>query len=171
MKKLLPIRLFAGAMLLCGVSLTALAENVSSEAEENYYLQIVETDGGELTIPFSERPEISYRDNALVLVSETMDIEYPDGTLDYFTITTTPAESGVILHEQTERAVFRISGDAVYISNAKPGREITVASTNGIILAIGKADANGEAILSVPSQRGGIYLVNTGSSTFKYIKK
>lgn len=172
MKQKLLASLLAGtAMMICMPS-ASYAEDPDSGAETVFHLKVVHTDGSEVCVPFAERPALTCSGTTLVLVSSTMELEYPEGTLDHFTISTETSQGGdAPMITDDMKATATISGEKIIFSGGVPGALLTVAGIDGTTMATATLDAGGNASISVPLRKGGIYVINSGKTTFKIIKK
>lgn len=159
------------AMCLCP-ALGVMAEDADSDSQTIYYLRVVNTDGSQVCVPFSEKPEIQYSNNAIVLTSEEINMEYPDGTLDFFDITTENTLGSVCrLSTDASLAKGLISDGDIVFTNGTPGAALTVVALDGSVVATARLDNDGNARLPFSPQKSGVYVIKSGNSTFKLIKK
>jgi len=148
------------------------AQEADSDSPLTYYLRMVGMNGVEVTVPFSERPEIRHENDVLMLVSDNVNLEYPDGALDYFDITTERSQSNVSdISSDASAARSVITNGNIYFSGGTPGASVTVVSIDGSLFASGHLDNDGSAVIPFEPQNSGIYVINSGNTTFKIIKK
>lgn len=172
MKHNLLAGVLAGAALLFCPTVGALANDTDSDSQLTYYLRMVDKDGLEMIVPFSENPEISHQDNALVLSSDKTYMEFPDGTLEYFDITTEkPANDVYKLADESVRARGGFVGDNICFTGGTPGAPLSVVTIDGSVVISTCLDNEGNAVVPFAPIKGGIYVINSGKTTFKIIKK
>lgn len=172
MKKNLLAGLFASVAMLCCAPTAAFAEEPESEAQTVFMLKVVHTDGSEVKVPFSNRPEIVHTGTALKLTSTDLEMEYADGELDHFTIVEEAPGSGIgqTAADHTNASTV-ISANSIVYTGGTPGATVTVVAIDGTIVAKATLDADGAAVISFAPAKGGIYVINSGKTTFKIIKK
>lgn len=162
-------KLLLSALLFAGLPVMADGD---SDSELTYYLRMVGTNGSEVTVPFSEKPEIRYINEALVLMSEEINMEYPNGTLEYFDITTERAQSGLYsVFEDNFSAHGMITDKSIIFTGGIPGDRLTVVAIDGTVLLSARLDEDGNASIPFMQEKKGIYVINSGNTTFKIIKK
>lgn len=171
MKKNLLAGLFASVAMLCCAPTAAFAEEAESEAQTVFMLKVVHTDGSEVKVPFSNRPEIVHTGTALKLTSTDLEMEYADGELDHFTVIEEKA-SGIaptIADQSNARTI--ISDTNIIYTGGTPGAMVTVVAINGQIITKATLDADGSAVIPFAPEKGCIYVINSGKTTFKILKK
>lgn len=157
--------------MMVGTTFGISAQDTGSEQEPTFYLQVVNVDGTEVYVPFADMPVITREENSLVLVSESLDLEYPDGTLDYFTVTTEKPESGVgAVKADLQKVGYRISGNSLLLTKGRAGSPVVIASADGKVIASANFDAQGNALLTLPDSTD-IYIIKADQTNFKLIKK
>lgn len=172
MKQNLLASIFAGAAMLLCPPVGAMANDADSDSQLTYYLRMVNVDGTEVIVPFSEKPVITHYNNALVLISDEIDMEYPDGTLEFFDITTERMPDSVSsLQKETSAASGLITDNSIVFTGGTPGAMLTVVSVDGTLIASAHLDKEGRAVIPFAPQKGDIYVINSGKTTFKIIKK
>ena len=151
---------------------SALAQEPDAAEEVTYHLKVVHTDGSEVKVPFDQRPEIAYTGNVLKLTAGDMSVEYAEGEMDYFTIVEEKGQSGINRNLADRNGAASVITDrAIVYSGGTPGAMVTVVGINGVVVARATLDDGGNAVIPFTPQKGQIYVVNSGKTTFKIIKK
>lgn len=172
MRKKLLASLLAGMAVLFLMPASALAQEPDAAEEVTYHLKVVHTDGSEVKVPFDQRPEIAYTDNVLKLTAGDMSVEYAEGEMDYFTIVEEKGQSGINRNLADRNGAASVITDrAIVYSGGTPGAMVTVVGINGAVVARATLDDRGNAVIPFTPQKGQIYVVNSGKTTFKIIKK
>lgn len=173
MKQPLLPGILLGAALAISPAFSAAAQDSGQEQEPTFYLKIVDVSGTELFVPFADKPEIVYVDDALLLTYAEDSIEYPDGTLDYFTITDEmPPQSGVAgLAAGFQKVSVNLLPGSMLFTKGTPGAGITACTTDGRLLGTATFNSDGEAILRVAPAKGETIIVKADKSSFKLIRK
>lgn len=172
MRKKLLASLLAGMGMLFLMAASALAQEPDAAEEVTYHLKVVHTDGSEVKVPFDQRPEIAYTGNVLKLTAGDMSVEYAEGDMDYFTIVEETGQSGIIRNPADRNGAASVITDrAIVYSGGTPGAMVTVVGINGAVVARATLDDRGNAVIPFTPQKGQIYVVNSGKTTFKIIKK
>lgn len=157
---------------MCCTTTAVYADDYESGAEVTYHLQVIHADGSEVKVPFADKPEIIHTGSSLKLTSSELEMEYPEGTLSYFTIVTQSGPNGI--NETTiipGKEKTLITDSSITYTGGSPGATVTIAHINGTIVAQGTLDSDGAAIIPFAPEKGGIYVINSGKTTFKIIKK
>lgn len=172
MRKKLLASLLAGMAVLFLMPASALAQEPDAAEEVTYHLKVVHTDGSEVKVPFDQRPEIAYTGNVLKLTAGDMSVEYAEGEMDYFTIVEEKGQSGINRNLADRNGAASVITDrAIVYSGGTPGAMVTVVGINGVVVARATLDDGGNAVIPFTPQKGQIYVVNSGKTTFKIIKK
>lgn len=158
--------------MLCIMPASAIADEPEAPLEVTYHLKVVRTDGSEVKVPFDKRPEITYTGTLLKLTAGDMTVEYPEGDMDYFTIVEEKVQGGIDRNTMDNNGAGSVISDrAIIYSGGVPGATVTVVGINGAIVARATLDDEGNAVIPFSPQNGQIYVVNSGKTTFKIIKK
>lgn len=172
MRKKLLASLLAGMAVLFLMPTAVHAEEPDAAEEVTYHLKVVHTDGSEVKVPFDQRPEIAYTGNVLKLTAGDMSVEYAEGEMDYFTIVEEKGQSGINRNLADRNGAASVITDrAIVYSGGTPGAMVTVVGINGAVVARATLDDRGNAVIPFTPQKGQIYVVNSGKTTFKIIKK
>lgn len=173
MRKVLPIRIATVALLLAGCATVAAQDNNSSEERLSYYLMIAQKDGSQVKVAFKHHPEFRHDGAALQLTSQGLDISYPDGTLDYFKIIAETDTPTGIYSPSTNSKDARplMTTDGVCVAGAQPGDYLYVYTLDGKIVGNAVVDPEGSAEVSLSRYGAGTYIIKSGNTTFKMIKK
>ena len=174
MRKTLPARIAIAAALLFAGSVSVVAQDAtSSDGALVYHLLVAHKDGSQVKVAFKHRPELRHDGTAIQLTSQELDMTYPDGTLDYFKIIAEPAvPSGIVAPVSGAPAARPVlTSDGVSVSGAQPGDYVTVYTVDGKIAGSAVVDPQGSAEVSLSHYATGIYIIKSGNTTFKMIKK
>lgn len=149
----------ASATLLCALAMATASAQVK-------YLIVSRTDGSEASFAIADNPVI--KNSASELTVETTDamITVPFEELDSYSFSET-----VGVEEITAGESHSYRNGQVTFNGLKPGSEIYVYALDGREVMRGAADADGYSSLDLRGLGTGVYIVRTGTSSFKFIVK
>lgn len=133
--------LLALASLLLGTA-SAFAQNT---------LNIHQKTGGVVSYSFSEKPVVTYTEDGIHLVTNSVEVDYPLSNLEKFTFEDNVSPSGIIRTEggSSDVQIYSVGGTLVK----------TVKATDGV------------TTFSTKDLPAGIYVIKNGKSTYKIVKK
>jgi len=140
------------------------------------YLVVWTTDGGRVLYPLNEQPSIKYdkANNNYVVRTSTVEVEYPVADVRMFTLADTdnpePDKPMDIKNFISDRG-FRFFDEVVSFSSLRPGSQVQVFNTSGVLHANMVVAEDGTASFNIADLPKGIYIVKTESITHKIIKK
>lgn len=140
--------------------------------EPEYYFVVWTKNGGTISYPLSERPEVTQSGDKLVVTTTTAAVDYPKTGVVKFTLTDEGgAPSGVeSVSADSKAGAFTRHGDVVELSGFRPGSVVGVYTVGGQTVTSGRVGGDGAYSLDLSGLGAGIYIVSTESITFK-IKK
>ena len=156
MKKTFRMMLLA---MCCLFSASAMAKN-----ENAVVLKLAS--GEVVSFSFDECTKITYSGNDMVITTGETSVSY---SMDELTCTFDEVQTTAIEETQTAKTEFAIKGGNVSTTGLNAGQVVNVFSANGTKVATIKADAEGNATVSLPGK--GAYIVNTGKITYKIATK
>lgn len=114
-------------------------------------LNVHQKSGGVVSYSFSEKPVVTYTEDGIHLVTNSVEVDYPLSNLEKFTFEDSTSPSGII----------RTEG----------GRsDVQIYSVGGLLVKTVKA-SEGTTTFSTEDLPAGIYVIKNGKSTYKIIKK
>ena len=162
----LVLGLWSGALSVVNAS---VAQNKSQgETEKSLCLVVKLQAGGESIFFLGENPKLSYFADSLAIVYHDQQLNFAlEDLKDYHFEEREPTGIGQINNRQTVGkqgmafAVFR---------NYPAGSKITVFTSEGRRVATVVTDKEGCAQLDMREQPSGIYIINVGKRSFKWLK-
>ena len=143
----------------CLFSASAMAKNENAV--------VLKLASGEIvSFSFDECTKITYSGNDMVITTGETSVSY---SMDELKWTFEEVQATAIQETQTAKTQFSIAGANVNATGLNAGQVVNVFSVNGTKVATAKADAEGNATVSLPSK--GAYIVNTGKITYKIATK
>lgn len=133
--------LLALASLFLGAA-SAFAQNT---------LNVHQKSGGVVSYSFSEKPVVTYTEDGIHLVTNSVEVDYPLSNLEKFTFEDSTSPSGII----------RTEGGS---------SDVQIYSVGGTLVKTIKAN-EGTTTFSTSDLPAGIYVIKNGKSTYKIIKK
>lgn len=133
--------LLALASLFLGAA-SAFAQNT---------LNVHQKSGGVVSYSFSEKPVVTYTEDGVHLVTNSMEVDYPLSNLEKFTFEDSTSPSGIIRTEGGSSDVQIYSVGGTFVKTIKANEGTTTFSTEDL--------------------PAGIYVIKNGKSTYKIIKK
>ena len=143
----------------CLFSASAMAKNENAVVLKRASGEIV-------SFSFDECTKITYSGNDMVITTGETSVSY---SMDELKCTFEEVQATAIQETQTAKTQFSIAGANVNATGLNAGQVVNVFSVNGTKVATVKADAEGNATVSLPSK--GAYIVNTGKITYKIATK
>lgn len=126
-------------------------------------------DGTKTYFDLVENPKTTFKDNNLVITSETMTISYPiDQVLRY----TYELVSTGIENVSPEKAV-RISqhNDALTLENLKPGSAVCLYTVDSKLIMAQTIGDSHSVTISLSDRPSGVYIVKVNDVTYKMLKR
>lgn len=130
-------------------------------------LYVVDSKGEYTEMQFIDNPTVRFDGTKLLVSSQRANLEFDNETVTF--TKTKPIPGGVDnAVRDNVKCVLRVHDGYMEISGLTSGSPITVLTVSGIVILSDVADANGHAMISIPSGYQAV-LVVTGSQTFKVI--
>ena len=126
-------------------------------------------DGTKTYFDLAENPKTTFKDNDLVITSESMTVNYPlEQVLRYtYELVSTGIES--ISLEKTVRISQR--GDALTLENLKPGTAVSLYTVDGKLVMAHAAGDSRSVTISLSDRPSGVYIVKANDVTCKMLKR
>ncbi|MBE6327393.1 MAG: T9SS type A sorting domain-containing protein [Bacteroidales bacterium] len=132
------------------------------------YMTIEKKNGAKYSFLLKENPVITYQDGNIVINgNEKTSYSIEEVKNYHFT------ENNQSAVDNTNAQILRIvsvSEDVIRVENALTDASIKLVNINGAIVGQTKADNEGSANVSLPSQKG-VYILLVGNKSFKLIRK
>lgn len=155
--------------LLRKVALTALcALAVTTASAEVKYLIVSRTDGSQASFALADDPVVKNTASELTVESTASSITVPFTDLVNYTFSETGIDA---VKEITTEETHSYRDGKVTFTGLTPGSQILVFSMDGREVLRSNADADGFASVDLSVLGSGVYIVRTGSSSFKFIVK
>lgn len=130
---------------------------------------VVETnEGKKVSFFFDQKPELSFSGENVEIVSTAENVLYPmsDVAQIYF------EQISLGVNDATLGGTsFHFTDGQIMVNGLAPDSVIAVYSANGTLCLQGRADGDGNAVLSTETLSGGMYIVQTSKVNCKIIKK
>lgn len=150
-------------MLLVGIPSAGAAEETLPTLE-------VWTKGGEqITYVLNDRPVVSWSDTDVVITTADLTVSYPLSELWKFTFGM-QANAAAALCQETD-GQMQMQDGLLRLSGFPANMPIAVYSLDGHVAATATTLTDGTATIRIHTLATGIYVVKTGSTTHKIIKK
>jgi uncharacterized protein (DUF2141 family) len=123
--------------------------------------------------PLAHRPKLTMSGTTFTLKTTQTSVTYESKDVLKFTMSDlngTPLDIQEVFSGRVAPTMSRES-DALHVKGCIPGAAITVFSTDGKVVGTHRADANGDAILTLSDLPQGVYIVKSGSATIKITRK
>lgn len=124
------------------------------------------SDGNEMSFLFSEKPTVTFTDDAIVLTTTTSKVELPR-TVSY--VATFGNSTGGIQTVQKEN-YYKIDESSIEIHSVSAD-VVQLYSMSGMLMGIERCDADGFVSIDISNLTKGIYIVKSKAITFKFQKK
>ncbi|MCM1222521.1 MAG: T9SS type A sorting domain-containing protein [Lachnospiraceae bacterium] len=165
MKTFAPMRILAYLLMVFSVPAYANAENekmlLTLKNGQSIEMPLIDEDNNPIEIFFYEE----YQENETTLVCGIGDQYFQFPEISNYKILST---SGI--EDIPAPISFDIKGDAILIRGAK-GEGIHIYSISGTCIHSSSNNMDGTINIDISSLSPGVYVITTGSQTFKFIKK
>lgn len=142
------------------------APQVSAESINAMILWM--SSGNQIVCMLDEEPVISFEGDDLVLTTHMNVVKYNSDDVLRFTFSSvSPAGVDEL---KLSMLSFSFDGYVIKASNLEPLTEVHVFSVDGVQLTTKKTDHKGNVTISLPSQRGGVYVIKSSVANFKISK-
>lgn len=150
------------------VVLALLALTASTSVFAADYVRVSEKDGKNTYFALSDKPEVTFEGNFLVLKTERETVRYP--LSDMLTFEFSNHATGINATGEGEGNVVFTLGETVRGEGLKPGSRVSVYSAGGVTIGSSLADNNGSVEIPLNGQTG-VFIVKSLTKTFKFIRK
>lgn len=151
----------ASATLLCALAVATASAQVK-------YLIVSRTDGSKTSFALANDPVVKNTASELTVETTGTTITVPFEELDSYSF----SETGINgVEEITAEESHSYRDGQVTFNGLKPGSEIYVYALDGREVMRATTDADGYSSLDLRGLGTGVYIVRTGTSSFKFIVK
>lgn len=165
----LVLGLWSGALSVVNAS---VAQNKSQdESEKSLCLVVKLQTGGESIFFLGENPKLSYFADSLAVVYHDQQLNFAlEDLKDYHFEEREPTGIGQIKEQGVQQGQTNFSQGIAVFRNYPGGSKITVFTSEGRRVATIVTDKEGCAQLDMREQPAGIYIINVGKRSFKWLK-
>ena len=165
----LVLGLWSGALSVVNAS---VAQNKSQgESEKSLCLVVKLQAEGESIFFLGEKPKLSYFADSLAVVYHDQQLNFAlEDLKDYHFEEREPTGIGQIKEQGVQQGQTNFSQGLVIFRNYPGGCKITVFTSEGRRVATVVTDKEGCAQLDMREQPAGIYIINVGKRSFKWLK-
>lgn len=165
----LVLGLWSGALSVVNAS---VAQNKSQgETEKSLCLVVKLQAEGESIFFLGEKPKLSYFADSLAVVYHDQQLNFAlEDLKDYHFEEREPTGIGQIKEQGVQQGQTNFSQGLVIFRNYPGGCKITVFTSEGRRVATIVTDKEGCAQLDMREQPSGIYIINVGKRSFKWLK-
>lgn len=165
----LVLGLWSGALSVVNAS---VAQNKLQDESEKLLCLVVKLQaGGESIFFLGENPKLSYFADSLAVVYHDQQLNFAlEDLKDYHFEEREPAGIGQIKEQGVQQGQTNFSQGIAVFRNYPAGSKITVFTSEGRRVATVVTDKEGCAQLDMREQPSGIYIINVGKRSFKWLK-
>lgn len=165
----LVLGLWSGALSVVNAS---VAQNKSQdESEKSPCLVVKLQTGGESIFFLGENPKLSYFADSLAVIYHDQQLNFAlEDLKDYHFEEREPTGIGQIKEQGAQQGQTNFSQGLAVFRNYPGGCKITVFTSEGRRVATVVTDKEGCAQLDMREQPTGIYIINVGKRSFKWLK-
>lgn len=165
----LVVGLWGGTLSVVNAS---VAQNKSQDESEKSLCLVVKLQaGGESIFFLGENPKLSYFADSLAVVYHDQQLNFAlEDLKDYHFEERKPTGIGQIKEQGVQQGQTNFSQGLVIFRNYPAGCRITVFTSEGRRVATIVTDKEGCAQLDMREQPSGIYIINVGKRSFKWLK-
>ena len=165
----LVLGLWSGALNVVNAS---VAQNKSQDEYEKSLCLVVKLQaGGESIFFLGENPKLSYFADSLAVVYHDQQLNFAlEDLKDYHFEEREPTGIGQIKEQGVQQGQTNFSQGLAVFRNYPAGSKITVFTSEGRRVATVVTNKEGCAQLDMREQPSGIYIINVGKRSFKWLK-
>ncbi|MFP3764219.1 T9SS type A sorting domain-containing protein [Prevotella intermedia] len=165
----LVLGLWSGALSVVNAS---VAQNKSQDEYEKSLCLVVKLQaGGESIFFLGENPKLSYFADSLAVVYHDQQLNFAlEDLKDYHFEEREPTGIGQIKEQGVQQGQTNFSQGLAVFRNYPAGSKITVFTSEGRRVATVVTNKEGCAQLDMREQPSGIYIINVGKRSFKWLK-
>lgn len=165
----LVLGLWSGALSVVNAS---VAQNKSQDESEKSLCLVVKLQAeGESIFFLGEKPKLSYFADSLAVVYHDQQLNFAlEDLKDYHFEEREPTGIGQIKEQGVQQGQTNFSQGIAVFRNYPGGSKITVFTSEGRRVATIVTDKEGCAQLDMREQPAGIYIINIGKRSFKWLK-
>lgn len=165
----LVLGLWSGALSV--VNASVVQNKSQDESEKSLCLVVKLQAGGESIFFLGENPKLSYFADSLAVVYHDQQLNFAlEDLKDYHFEEREPTGIGQIKEQGVQQGQTYFSQGLVIFRNYPAGCRITVFTSEGHRVATVVTDKEGCAQLDMHEQPSGIYIINVGKRSFKWLK-
>lgn len=140
---------------------------VAGASAQVQYLTVNRVDGSQVSFALAEDPVVTNSATELTVSSSSSAITVPFTELKNYVFSS--QATGV--KATTAQPSHRIDEGSIIFAGLHPGQNIDIFTTDGRQVSHHIADALGNALVDISTLGRGVYIVNTSTSSFKFMKK
>lgn len=136
----------------------------------DYTLRVNLKEGEKVDFLFSRTPVATFTESDMVITADqgTSTVAYPMANVANMEIVSTSVAVESIKAESV--ASFALEADILNGAGLKADAEVAIFSVNGQMIARTATDSDGRFSISIANLAKGVYVVNAGGVSFKFIK-
>ena len=137
------------------------------------YLLVWDRNGGSISFPLSERPNITFdaEQSKVNCVTHKQEISFSLQEVYKYTLEVHEDNATGVEELPIEKGQLFREKNSILFMDFAPGSLVKVFAVNGILVHSGQIDGRGELSIPTTGWSNGVYVINAGNSTFKIIKK
>lgn len=147
------------ALLFLIITVGAWAQNA---------VAIYQTDGNVTKFDFTEKPVVTYSNNDLVLTTRSTSVQFPIYLLKKLAFESVWDSETVIEEVKASNVRYNFRDGSLYIAGGEPGALVSLFNLKGIKVCRYRLDAEGKATIPLQTLSKDVYVVKTGSLSFKF---
>lgn len=165
----LVLGLWSGALSV--VNASVVQNKSQDESEKSLCLVVKLQTGGESIFFLGEKPKLSYFADSLAVIYHDQQLNFAlEDLKDYHFEEREPAGIGQIKEQGAQQGQTNFSQGLAVFRNYPVGSKITVFTSEGRRVATVVTDKEGCVQLDMREQPSGIYIINVGKRSFKWLK-
>ena len=154
------------------VNASVVQNKSQGESEKSPCLVVKLQTGGESIFFLGENPKLSYFADSLAVIYHDQQLNFAlEDLKDYHFEEREPTGIGQIKEQGVQQGQTNFSQGLVIFRNYPGGCKITVFTSEGRRVATVVTDKEGCAQLDMREQPSGIYIINVGKRSFKWLNK
>ena len=141
----------------------------NGEGNSEISLVVWAKDGSKVAFALSKKPKITFTETDLQITGQNIDVTYALDDMARFTYE--KVDVSAMKDIQTEKEVFRLTGESLLFPALKANSTVSVYSLNGTLIFSKTVQAAGEYSFPISNLNTGVYTVTVNGLTYKIVKR
>ena len=154
-------------LILCVMAMLASTHALAQDNVGYQSVRVTDAQGTYLLFAFSDKPTVTFTEDYVVITAGDDEAQYPVSEMLTFEFVTEGTAVDQVKTDDT--TCFRFTGSEIVATGLSAMQPVAVFTIDGKLVGQGRADSNGQWIMSLDELSDGSYVVKSNQTTFKFI--